>query len=143
MLLKKLLDSLFINSERNLLISSSIFRISASNRSLMLLNSVSMTLKSPSLMGMSRLRDMSPSITIFNTEYHFSHRTSLHKLTLCLGTGLCARSTALVLNIARRTWGACATDQGAVSAVNGSKIREVPYAAYDCTRRFCKEMMMI
>lgn len=72
--LKKLLDSLFINSERNLLISSSIFRISASNLSLMLLNSVSITLKSPSLMGMFLL--FASAISILNSF------TALHlKLT--------------------------------------------------------------
>lgn len=43
--------SRFISSWRNLAISSSILRISESKRSRMLLNSVSMTLKSPSLMG--------------------------------------------------------------------------------------------
>lgn len=54
MVLKKF-DSRFMSSERNLVISSSIFRISASNRSRMLLNSESITLKSPNLIGMSRL----------------------------------------------------------------------------------------
>jgi len=44
-----------MSSERNLVISSSIFRISASKRSRMLLNSESITLKSPNLIGMSRL----------------------------------------------------------------------------------------
>lgn len=47
--------SRFISSDRNLAISSSILRISLSKRSRMLENSVSMTLKSPSLMGMLRL----------------------------------------------------------------------------------------
>jgi len=47
----KKLASRFISSWRNLAISSSILRISESKRSRMLLNSVSMTLKSPSLMG--------------------------------------------------------------------------------------------
>lgn len=51
----KKFDSRFMSSERNLVISSSIFRISASNRSRMLLNSESITLKSPNLIGMSRL----------------------------------------------------------------------------------------
>lgn len=50
----KKFDSRFISSDLNFVISSSIFRISASNRSLMLLNSVSITLKSPNLIGMSR-----------------------------------------------------------------------------------------
>lgn len=79
-LLKKLLDSLFISSERNLLISSSIFLISASNRSLMLLNSVSITLKSPSLMGISRLMDiLAQNLSlIFKTQ--ITSRTVRHEL---------------------------------------------------------------
>lgn len=48
---KKLFCSRLINSDRNLAISSSIFRISESNRSRMLENSESMTLKSPILIG--------------------------------------------------------------------------------------------
>lgn len=47
----KKLASRFISSWRNLAISSSILRISESKRSRMLLNSVSITLKSPNLMG--------------------------------------------------------------------------------------------
>lgn len=58
-LLKKLLLSRFISSLRNRDISSSIFLISASKRSRMLENSVSITLKSPSLIGMLRLIPLS------------------------------------------------------------------------------------
>lgn len=55
----KKLDSLVMSSDRKRAISSSIFLISASNRSRMLLNSVSMTLKSPNLMGMFRFIPLS------------------------------------------------------------------------------------
>lgn len=64
----KKLDSRFINSERNLVISSSILRISASKRSRMLLNSLSMTLKSPNLMGMLCLRPLSDICTVHSTS---------------------------------------------------------------------------
>lgn len=55
----KKLDSRVMSSDRKRAISSSIFLISASNRSLMLLNSVSMTLKSPNLMGILRFIPLS------------------------------------------------------------------------------------
>jgi len=64
----KKLDSLFMSSERNLVISSSIFRISASKRSRMLLNSESMTLKSPSLMGMFLLLASAMSNSLSNVR---------------------------------------------------------------------------
>ena len=47
----RMFESLLSNSPRNLFISSSIFRISASNRSRMLPNSASITEKSPIRMG--------------------------------------------------------------------------------------------
>lgn len=58
----KKFDSRFINSDLNLVISSSILRISASKRSRMLENSLSMTLKSPNLMGMLRLWPLSDMV---------------------------------------------------------------------------------
>lgn len=64
----KKLDSRFINSERNLVISSSILRISASKRSRMLLNSLSMTLKSPNLIGILCLRPLSDICTVHWTS---------------------------------------------------------------------------
>lgn len=105
-----------MSSDRNLPISSSIFLISASKRSLMLLNSVSITLKSPILMGMLRLRDILDLCqSLFLTR--ITQRTARHwtNLTKCenwrtrsafaLWVG---RGPVLVLNSAFRG-GTCAT----------------------------------
>lgn len=72
--LKKLLDSRFISSDRNLVISSSIFLISASNLSRMLLNSESITLKSPNLIGMFLLplSAISYNLDARNEEFEIS-----------------------------------------------------------------------
>ena len=80
-LLKKLFDSLFISSDLNLLISSSIFRISASNLSLILLNSVSITLKSPNLMGMSRRIPSDILLLLTATTLHCTKHVMLFQST--------------------------------------------------------------
>lgn len=98
-----------MSSDRNLPISSSIFLISASNLSRILLNSVSITLKSPILMGMLRLRDILDLCqSLFLTR--ITQRTARHwtELTKCENWRSSAWGPVLVLNSAF-CGGTCAT----------------------------------
>lgn len=68
---KKFCCSRFSSSDLNLAISSSIFRMSASKRSRMFENSVSMTLKSPNFMGMLRLFSSAIILDVSCTGEHY------------------------------------------------------------------------
>lgn len=100
-----------MSSDLNLLISSSIFLISASNLSLMLENSVSMTEKSPNLMGMFLLRPLSAIFTCVvlkllklnkhwrnsscvNTGHGVVTHSTVDKAALIISRGLGARGPA-------------------------------------------------
>lgn len=67
-----------MRSERNLAISSSILRISLSKRSRMLENSVSMTLKSPILIGIFLLLALSAIFLSFEKRIPFVKRCDLN-----------------------------------------------------------------